>query len=384
VAVAVAIVALAAPFGSSVTSASSVGFEADFSTVDDMDLFDWQVFHGGIDPFPRGDQPEQWHGDHDSNCGAPTTLRDVALIGETEPGPVESAGDLVWWCAPGDDPTKGHMMTSTSLVAYGHVDFSPRRVFEEVDRVCWDQNWTEMGGRKWTQVAVVPEDTFQANGGRMEYVTQDLEADVAVNGLPITGDAWILSMLRASTKVQVGEQVTHDDYVGFQTTDKARRFKHCAIDQGDGNVRLELEREDGTDVRIAPGSFPDGPVRVIFQDATYDSIKGTLSSDAAQQTNTWHWDNVLIGAAAASETPARTAPPETSEPVAPPEASADERALEAPADQQAVAASVTVQDDDGRTGRAVAAVTLVGLVLLVAALALVALLQRAGDARRYR
>jgi hypothetical protein len=284
-----------APTTTTTTAPPEAGvFEARFDTAADLDLFDWQVFHGGVDPFPRTDQPKVWHGDHDMSCAAPTTLRDVDLVGEVGPGPVTDAGDVVWWCAPGGAAT-GHVMTSLAVVAYAHVDFSPRRTFTDVERVCWDQNWTEMGGRKWTQIVVVPEAIFQANGGRFEYVTKSLQDDVAANGLPITGTTWMLEMLKASTRVQVGQTVTYDNFLGFTTTDKARRFHHCATDQGNGTVRLELERLDGSvEVRTAPGSFPDGPARVIFQDASYDSLKGTIPFDEALRTNTWHFDNIVV------------------------------------------------------------------------------------------
>jgi hypothetical protein len=307
-------------------------------------------------------------------------LRDVNLVGATDPGPPQNAGDLIWRCAPGGDTTKAHMMTSTSLVAYGHVDFSPRQKFENVNRVCWDQNWTEMGGRKWTQVTIVPEDLFQANNGRMEYVTQALQSDVAVNGLKVTGNAWMLEMLRASTTVQVGQEVTYQNDLGFQTTDKARRFRQCAIDQGDGTVRLELERENGTEVRIAPGSFPTGPARVIFQDVTYDSLKGSIPSDQAMQTNTWHWDNIQINADASSELTDPVAP------VAAPPGSLDGHpgatsgaTEDASATENASAGSPG--GDPGLADGTTAAVTLAGLALVVAAVVLVSV-QRARSARR--
>ena len=62
-------------------------------------------------------------------------------------------------------------MTSLNTLGYGIASFSPRQVFEDVSRVCWTQNLTDLGGRKWTQMLVVPEETFQANGLRMDYVS---------------------------------------------------------------------------------------------------------------------------------------------------------------------------------------------------------------------
>jgi hypothetical protein len=284
----------AQPAPAAAPAAAGGQFTADFSSPEELHRFDWQVFHGGVNPFPRTDQPRTWQGDHDASCGAPTTLRNVSLVGETGPGPVANAGDLVWWCAPGGDAAKGHVMTSIAGVAYVSIDFSPRQVFNNISRVCWDQNWTEMGGRKWTQVAVIPESVFNANGNRLDYVMPSLQGDVAVNGEYLSGGAFMLSMIRASTQVFVGQDFEWTDFGGFQTTDKARRFRQCIVDQG-GSVRLELERENGTEVRNVPGaSLPDGPVRVIFQDSTYDSVKGDMSQAEAVRTNTWHWDNVSI------------------------------------------------------------------------------------------
>jgi hypothetical protein len=269
-------------------------FTADFSSSSHLGLFDWQVFWGGSNPFTFPDQPQSWHGDHDMSCGAPTTSRAVHLRGETGPGPVGNAGELVWYCAPGGDPAKGHVMTSTVAVGYAHVDFSPRRAFNNVSRVCWDQNWTDVGGRKWTQVSVVPESLFQANGRRFDYVLPFLQNDVAVNGEHLAGDAFMLAMQSATTQVFVGQGFEWSDFSGFTTDDKARRFRQCIVDTG-SSVRLELERLNGTEVRTVPGAtLPNGPVRVIFQDVTYDSFKGTLPPDEARRTNTWHWDNITV------------------------------------------------------------------------------------------
>jgi hypothetical protein len=198
-------------------------------------------------------------------------------------------------------------MTSTALTGYGHIDFAPPQQFNDVEKVCWDQNMTEMGGRKWTQLTVVPESVFQANGGRLDYVKLGLQNDVAVGGVRLAGSAWMLEMLRGSTITYVGQTETYVNFGGFTTTDKARRFKQCATDMGNGTVKLELERQSSTETRIANGSFPNGPARVIFQDVTYDNFKGNFEAGVTpMNTNTWHWDNVQVFTASASPPPSTT------------------------------------------------------------------------------
>jgi len=268
---------------------------ATFDTAEDLDLFEWEVRHGAPnDP----SLVASWQGDHDHNCGPPDTLREVQQVrDDVPPGPVENLGDLVWWCGPRPDaPTSsGHVMTSMDVTGYVHLDFSPKRRFTDVQRVCWDQNFTQVG-RKWTQVTIVDEAQFQANDGTLAYVVLGLQADVAVVGARTQGEAWLINNGAGGSEVQIGQELVYQDFdtgglLGSQ--DKSRRYRNCAIDRGDGEVRLELERSGGTVIRIAPGSFPDGPVRVIFQDVTYDGPKGPPFEGVLEQ-NTWHWDNIEI------------------------------------------------------------------------------------------
>jgi len=261
-------------------------FVARFDTAADLDKFDWEVRHGA--PNDPSLTPS-WQGDHDHACGTPYTLRPVTQVpGDVAPGPVANVGNLAYWC-------RGHMMTSMVTTGYGHLDFSPRQNFNDVSKVCWDQNFTQVG-RKWTQVAVIPEDLIRANGGSLAYTMLALQVDVGAAAERVTGNAWMLINGAGGSEVQIGQQMTYQNFdtgglLGSQ--DKARRFRNCAIDQGDGTVRLELERFGGTVIRNAPGSFPDGPVRVIFQDVTYDAPKGPPFQTVLQQ-NTWHWDNIEV------------------------------------------------------------------------------------------
>jgi hypothetical protein len=98
-------------------------------------------------------------------------------------------------------------------------------------------------------------------------------------------------MVRGSTQTYVGQTLYDANFAGFTTTDKARRFRNCITDLENGTVRIEMERTSSTDVRTLRGGFPNGQVRVIFQDDTYNAPKDT---PATPNPFTWHWDNILV------------------------------------------------------------------------------------------
>ena len=66
---------------------------------------------------------------------------------------------VFWHCAPGGDPAKGHVMTGVDTVGYNIAWFSPKPMFTNVTKVCWDINLTDdVEPRKWTQVLFVSAD----------------------------------------------------------------------------------------------------------------------------------------------------------------------------------------------------------------------------------
>jgi hypothetical protein len=236
-----------------------------------------QVVHGVVPP-----DVSSWQGDHDDHCGAPTTSRTIHAS-----NPAES----FYWCGP-SGPASGHIMTSMLTTGYAEVDFSPNQSFNHVTKVCWDQNQTDLGVRKWTQMVVVPEAVFQQNGGQLNYanpgepVTQD-------NGHPISSDTFMFVMLRGSSQTYTGPGQYDSNFDGFTTADKARRFRNCITDLENGTLSIEMERESSTEVRTLKGSFPNGAARVIFQDNTYDAPKDPPPI-AVPSPFTWHWDNIAV------------------------------------------------------------------------------------------
>ena len=47
-------------------------------------------------------------------------------------------------------------MTGQNTTGYGIVAFSPNQDFNDVKKVCWDINSTDLGGGKWTNVIIIP------------------------------------------------------------------------------------------------------------------------------------------------------------------------------------------------------------------------------------
>jgi hypothetical protein len=297
------------PEGSVAVAAGANEFVETFDSAAALDRFEFAVHH----PVLFFQPIRSWQGDHDAGCGAPPSTRTVNLPGNRNPGDGKTydrvVGEAVYWCAPGGAGT-GHMMTSFNTDSYAQIDFSPKQVFTDVKHVCWDQNMTDLGPRKWTQLVVVPEATFQANGGRMDYVAPRIETGPGADGLRVRGDTFLLEVLQGSTAVSSGGGDS-TDFKGFTTADKKRRFKTCVTDLGNGQVRIELERESSVETRVMRGSFPTGPVRVIFQDDTYNAPKAPPKLNVPDPF-TWHWDNIIVNTAAV---PAPTTVPVTTVPV---------------------------------------------------------------------
>jgi hypothetical protein len=274
-------------------------FSEDFATEAGFySRFDYG-FSGGD---PRTNQPNHvWHGDHDMACGGATTSRTIDLQ-----GPVD---DWFWYCAPGGEPSRGHMMTSLVTSGYDALWFSPKQWFTNVSRVCWDQNLTTVGGAKWTLVVLATEADIAANPGEGLGFTGPGFQDM---GGPTTG----VHFLPGTESVGVKQFNGNFDYFdgfpsdfhsspfdgGVNTADKATRFKHCMIDNGNGTITTTQQRPGGsTATETTTGRFPDGRVRAVFIDDTYDAIKhdpyplgcqlmGTPDCDRM----TWHWDNILV------------------------------------------------------------------------------------------
>ena len=271
--------------------AAMTSFIEDFETEESMSRFEFSLHH----PVIFAEPIREWLGDHDTDCGPPPTTRTILLPGDRQPDDGKhyssDTGGAVFRCAPGG-PGTGHLMTTFDTIGYAQIGFSPRATFDDVSQVCWDQNMTDLGNRKWTQLVIVTEDEFEAAGGRLDFVSPDLDEGPASLGTPLPDDAFLLEVRNGSSIVHsTGGRDTN--FSGYKNDDKKRRFTTCVSDLGDGTVDVEFEREEGVDRRTHVGEFPDGPVRVIFQDDTYNAPKSPPELDV-DAPFTWHWDNIVV------------------------------------------------------------------------------------------
>lgn len=281
----------ASAIGPDAAARSVVAFAESFDDPSSLDRFEYGVHHAWI----ANPTAMTWTGDHDESCGAADTVRTITNPTRSDDGTTYYAGmgpdvGVVYWC-------RDHVMTSFNTGHYAQVALSPKQTFDAIDRICWDQNRTDLGSRNWTQLVVVPLDTYEANGGRLDYVSERLGQDGPGQfGIHPIDETFLMEFTDGGTVAQTGQFVVIDATDNWNTTDRAKRYTVCVDDLEDGTVRVELERDDGVQVRVVEGSVPDGPVRVVFQHDMYNPDK----DPGIPNGYTWHWDDVVIATAAES------------------------------------------------------------------------------------
>lgn len=274
--------------------ASTDAYTRDFETQDQFDDFEFQLSDGRS----WNDYGKSFSGDHafgaNGLCGSPDSQRPLrAPPGNTgtpmrfEDHEVRNSG-IAYWCLNGT----GHIMTALDTTGYAHLDFTPRQVFADVTRVCWDQNITDMGG-KWTEMAVVPQSTYDANGRRMDYTnpTRNQPGQPGGWGLQIT-DGVFKYWTDGRSHTSNDQSLNTGTVRGEVTESRMFRASHCVEQTAPGIVTVSIERQDGTVyAETLPGTMPTGEVRVIFSDVSYNPSK---RPGYRPDQLTWHWDSISI------------------------------------------------------------------------------------------
>ena len=241
-----------------------------------------------------GENRNDWHADHGMSCENPNTSnRTIHLTSQQQ-----ASEAAYYYCVPDGNQDKAHVMTTVNTEGYVTVWFSPKPTFRNVSKVCWDQNITDLGGGKWTVVNFLTPAEY-AGKTDLGYTSPDFPK----NGGPSSPQgpaANGVKVFRGSMTSYTNKQF-HDGARGVTVSDKAARYKHCVIDNGNGTLTTTIAQPNGTTVsRTVTGNIPDGDIRVQFGDDSYDPDKHFDAKGVAANSTglyTWHWDNIQIYAA---------------------------------------------------------------------------------------
>jgi hypothetical protein len=314
-------VAIAGDDGSPQTLAAEPApvFQATFNTPGDFyDRFDYG-FSGLFLP-GHPNVITTYHGDHDMACQGPTTFRDIVLSGPGGTGAMDFS-QAFWHCAPGNDPSKGHVMTGITTTGYNHVWFSPKPEFTGITKVCYDINETFMGEGKWTELQFInhadavryPTGTITVGGAGVArgsggfdlgYTAPEFQPPSSPNnGIVSPGND------TAGLRVNIGSIFgwwQNGAYVaqgvgwpgllpgnnGGPVTDKAVRYTTCVENVGTSQIKITNNRPNGpAEFTINNAHIPQDARRVVFHDAEYN---GPKRAGYDPNVLTWHWDNVQV------------------------------------------------------------------------------------------
>ena len=172
-----------------------------------------------------GADRNDWHADHGMSCENPnSTHRTIHLTSQ------QQAGDAAfYYCMPEGNQDKGHVMTTVNTEGYVTVWFSPKPTFRNVSKVCWDQNITDLGGGKWTVVNFLTPAEY-AGKTDLGYTSPDFPMGGGPSS-PQGPAANGVKVFRGGMSSYTNGQF-HEGARGVTVSDKAARYKHCVIDNG--------------------------------------------------------------------------------------------------------------------------------------------------------
>lgn len=279
----------------------------------------------------NNDAANDWMGDHDMSCGNPaSTSRTIHVsppaneVGAPA-GSVKNVESVFYPCLPNNDPALGHVMTSVNTEGYVTAWFAPKQTFTDVTRVCWDQNETWLGGGKWIIVNfLTPAEYGKLQNGQMDLGYTSPDFPPANGPSSPQGDAANGVKVFAGGMDSYTDRVFHGGPSGIGSqenpvTDKAGRYQHCVVDNGNGTLTLSMGQPNGSTLTsTVPGSIPNGPIKVEFADDNYNPDKHfhNPQTDVPRDSSglyTWHWDNIFVETA--TDGPTTTPSPTTAPPV---------------------------------------------------------------------
>ena len=217
----------------------------------------------------------QWTGDHDMNCGDPTTQR---MIHRNAPA------ETFYLC-------RDHLMTSVGDTSgYSIAWFSPKQTFQggSQTRVSWEVSVTDLGARQWWEVSIVPVGSpFLATvdwvANTAQIATYDSRSVVVGTG-PYGNDGNIVTEGISRDPLGFGHVCGSGAADPEACASKAIRRPFSITDNRNGTITFEYLGSAYT----YTGSFPS-QFKVYFKDHNY-----TPDKDGVPVGHTWHWDSIVV------------------------------------------------------------------------------------------
>jgi hypothetical protein len=246
-------------------------FVADFAQNTGLDAFDSGVYHRDNIMVAT----TSWTGDHDMNCGDPSTQRPIER---------NQPAQSLYLC-------RDHLMSSVGDTSgYSIAWFSPKQTFQGGTHttISFDVNVTDLGARKWWEVSLVaPGTPFLATtdfvSTAAQIPTYDAQAVVVGKG-PYGNDGNIVTQGVQRDPLGWGHVCGAGAVDPEGCGSKAIRRTFTITDNRNGTITFDYLGAKYT----YPGSFPN-EFRVYFKDHNY-----TPTKDGAPVGLTWHWDNIVV------------------------------------------------------------------------------------------
>lgn len=262
------------------TAPPSAGFVEMFDENSGLDRFDFGVYHRDDSMVAQ----TSWPGDHDLECGDPTTTS--RTIRRSHPA------ESFYVC-------RDHLMTSVGDTAgYSIAWFEPNRTFDaaDVSSVSWDVNVTDLGGRQWWEVSILPAGWSSGvaecpHCSGVEWLSPDpagvpeYPPGAIVVGSGPSGNDGHVHVDGLDTNPLGWQRVCGPfavDAAGCAS--KALRRTFTVTDNRDGTITVEFLGR----IVSYPGAFPS-EFRVVFKDHSYTPTKDDIPAGY-----TWHWDAIVV------------------------------------------------------------------------------------------
>lgn len=255
------------------TTIPTTGFVETFTGNTGLDRFDFGVYHRNtLAEWPGA--ALSWSADHDMACGSPATQRTVN----------RDTDEWIFMCSD-------HLMTSIGDTSgYSTGWFSPKQTFSTETRVSWDANITDLGGRQWWEMSIVPV-SYNSGVATCPYCSVSAGLSPSPSGLPAYPADSVVVGLRYlgfadGNEFNAAQYYPIDAFDPEGVASKTIRRPFSVTDNRNGTITVDW---GGVKSATVAGSFPAGGFRVVFKDHNY-----TPDKDGPVAGYTWHWDSIVV------------------------------------------------------------------------------------------